>query len=161
MTILGVDPGIARTGIGVIRQESGHLQHVSHTVIETPKTAPDSARLLRLATAFHDILARVRPNEVAVEKLFFQSNAKTAMIVGQARGVLLLEIARMHLLMSEYTPLEVKRAVTSYGKADKRQMQRMVQMILHLPSVPYPDDAADALALAIAASASSALRKRL
>lgn len=149
---MGVDPGIATTGIGVIENTKGaRLRHLYHGVIRTEKTSPEPERLLTLSKAFAALLKRFKPHMVAIEKLFFSTNVKTAMAVGQARGVILLETAMYHLPLCELTPLEVKLAVTSYGRADKSQIQAMVKMILALPAVPTPDDAADALAIAITA----------
>lgn len=151
--ILGVDPGIATTGVGVIQTTTGDRpRHVYHGVLTTLKTFPEAERLLKLSHDFGALLKRFRPDCVAIEKLFFAANVKTAMTVGQARGVLVLGTAKHHLPLHEFTPLEVKLAVTSYGRADKSQIKTMVKMILELPELPAPDDAADALAIAITAS---------
>jgi crossover junction endodeoxyribonuclease RuvC len=149
-TALGIDPGIATTGFGVVREErDGRLTALAHGVIETPKAEPLPRRLQMLQRQLDDLVRTWRPDEAAVEELFFATNAKTAMVVGQARGVVLLTLYNAGLEASEYTPLQVKQAVTGYGQADKKQMQEMVRMLLALPKVPKPDDAADALAIAI------------
>lgn len=149
-TALGIDPGIATTGFGVVREErDGRLTALAHGVIETPKTEPLPRRLHMLQRQLDELVRTWRPDEAAVEELFFATNAKTAMVVGQARGVVLLTLYNAGLEASEYTPLQVKQAVTGYGQADKKQMQEMVRMLLALPKIPKPDDAADALAIAI------------
>jgi crossover junction endodeoxyribonuclease RuvC len=147
---LGVDPGTATTGFGLVRQlQDGSLQAVSFGVLTTPKDAPAAGRLALLYRQFNDLLALHRPDTCAVEKLFFQKNVTTALAVGQARGVVLLALAQAGLDVAEYTPNEVKQAVAGYGSADKRQVQEMVRVLLSLPEIPRPDDAADALAIAI------------
>jgi crossover junction endodeoxyribonuclease RuvC len=147
---LGIDPGIATTGFGVVREErNGQFALLAHGVIETPKTEPLPRRLQLLNQQLRDLLETWQPSEVAVEELFFATNAKTAMIVGQARGVILLTLQNAGVEIHEYTPLQVKQAVSGYGQADKKQMQEMVRMLLDLPKIPKPDDAADALAIAI------------
>lgn len=150
--VMGIDPGLAIIGIGVLEYTSNkRLRHIYHGVIRTSRGIPEAERLLTLSTSLASLLKRFHPNRVAIEKLFFASNAKTAMTVGQARGAILLTTAQARLPLSEFTPLEVKHAVTSYGRADKSQIQAMVKMILRLPELPAPDDAADALAIAITA----------
>ena len=150
MLALGLDPGTATTGYGLVRLlDDGGLQAVEYGVILTPKEMDDAKRLSMLYTKLNKILADFRPETSAVEKLFFQKNVRTALAVGQARGVLLLAISQTGLDVAEYTPNEVKQAVTGYGSADKRQVQEMVRIQLALDSIPKPDDAADALAIAI------------
>lgn len=149
-TALGIDPGIATTGFGVVREErDGRLTALAHGVIETPKTEALPRRLHMLQRQLDELIRQWHPDEAAVEELFFATNAKTAMVVGQARGVILLTLYNAGLEASEYTPLQVKQAVSGYGQADKKQMQEMVRMLLALPKIPKPDDAADALAIAI------------
>lgn len=148
--VLGIDPGTATTGYGVVRlTEEGTLEAVTFGVVLTPPSAPAHQRLLMLYGDLKDLLALHRPDSCAVEKLFFQRNVSTAIAVGQARGVVLLAIAEAGLDVAEYTPNEVKQAVVGYGAADKRQVQEMVRTLLLLPEIPRPDDAADALAIAI------------
>jgi len=150
MIVLGIDPGIATTGFGVVREEpSGQLISLAHGVIETPKTQTLSRRLQMLRDQLRRLIEEWRPEEIAVEELFFANNAKTAMIVGQARGVILLTLEDSGRALNEYTPLQVKQAISGYGQADKKQMQEMVRLLLNLPKAPKPDDAADALAIAI------------
>lgn len=147
---LGIDPGTATTGFGLVQQlPDGELRAVSYGVITTPKDAPAPDRLVRLYEQLTDLLLHHRPQTSAVEKLFFQKNVSTALAVGQARGVALLALAQAGLEVAEYTPNEVKQAVAGYGSADKRQVQEMVRVLLSLPEIPRPDDAADALAIAI------------
>ena len=149
MIVLGIDPGIATTGFGVIREESdGRVSALSYGVLVTPKEDPLPRRLLSLRQQLNALIQQWRPAESAVEALFFATNLKTAMAVGQARGVVLVTLQEAGLPIGEYTPLEVKQAITGYGQADKRQMQMMVQMLFALESLPRPDDAADALAVA-------------
>ena len=149
MLTLGIDPGTATTGFGLVRQQNDKLSYVScGCVITTPKETSQG----RLAKIYHDIkelIAIHRPDCVAVERLFFGENTKTAMAVGQARGIVLLAAAEGKVRVAEYTPLEVKIALTGYGKAEKRQIQQMVRVMLKLNDIPKPDDAADALAVAI------------
>lgn len=150
MLALGLDPGTATTGYGLVRQLSdGSLQAVEFGVITTPKDMPAPQRLSALYHRLNEIIGQHRPETCAVEKLFFQKNISTAIAVGQARGVLLLAISEARLDLGEYTPNEVKQAVTGYGSADKRQVQEMVRVQLALEGTPKPDDAADALAIAI------------
>ena len=145
---LGIDPGTARLGYGLIR---GGLQPklIDAGVIETWPDEPMSDRLVTLYDGVRELLAEFSPDVLAVEQLFFARNVTTAITVGQARGVVILAAAQAGVPVAEYTPSEIKQAVTGYGKADKPQMQEMVRMILHLNALPQPDDAADALAVAI------------
>lgn len=150
MLVFGVDPGTATTGYGLVRElQDGTLQAVAHGVIETPSTLPMPQRLQRLYDEMTALLSNHQPDSGAVEKLFFQKNVKTAITVGQGRGVALLALAQAGVPIGEYTPLEIKQAVVGYGGADKRQIQEMVKMLLNLEHIPKPDDAADALAVAI------------
>ena len=150
MLVLGIDPGTATTGYGLVKMfPDGHYQAVAYGVLTTPAKTPLAERLLMLHDSLRALLHQYSPDGVAVEKLFFQRNVTTAMSVGQARGVILLTLAQHGLTVAEYTPNEIKEAVTGYGSADKIQMQRMVQMLLLLETVPKPDDAADALAVAL------------
>lgn len=147
---LGIDPGTATTGYGLVRQsEEGTLEAVDYGVFVTPPHTPAHERLKMLFDDLTELLAQHRPDTCAVEKLFFQRNVSTAIAVGQARGVVLLAIAQAGTEVEEYTPNEVKQAVAGYGAADKRQVQDMVRALLNLKEIPKPDDAADALAIAI------------
>ena len=147
---LGIDPGTATTGYGLVRLEhDGSLVAVSYGIISTPKEATASARLEMLYNQLRDLLEQYKPDTAAVEKLFFARNVTTALAVGQARGVVMLSLQQAAIETFEYTPKEVKQAVAGYGGADKRQVQEMVRALLQLDSIPKPDDAADALAIAI------------
>ena len=150
--ILGIDPGIADTGFGVIRQEAGRLTCLAYGSIKTAAKTPLPDRLNIINLELGKIISKYSPDLVAAEELFFCKNVKTALVVGQARGVILLTARQNNLEVKEYTPLEVKQAVSSYGKADKGQVQRMVKLLLNLKEIPKPDDAADALAIAICAA---------
>lgn len=150
MIVLGIDPGTAATGYGLVRENpDGSLALVDYGVIQTPSKQPMPKRLLELHQRLHELIHLHRPATSAVEKLFFQTNARTAISVGQARGVALLALAQAGLEVAEYTPLQVKSAVTGYGAAEKGQVQQMVRQLLNLAQIPTPDDAADALAVAI------------
>jgi len=147
---LGIDPGIATTGYGLVcLTRDGELVVVSFGVISTPKDSSAPVRLEILFDQFKALLKKYKPDTAAVEKLFFQSNVKTALSVGQARGVIMLCLQKAGIEPFEYTPNEIKQAVAGYGGADKRQVQDMVRALLQLDSIPKPDDAADALAIAI------------
>ncbi len=149
MLIVGIDPGTATTGYGLVRETDNGLEVVDFGVVVTPAGERPEIRLLQLYEALTKIMLQHRPQSGAVEKLFFQRNVSTAIAVGQARGVAMLVMAQNSVTVSEYTPLEVKQAVTGYGKADKNQVQQMVKALLELEDIPRPDDAADALAIAI------------
>jgi len=150
MLAIGIDPGTAITGYGLVRQtEAGDLLAVDWGVILTPAKMPMGERLTQLHISLTEILQKHRPQSAAVEALFFQRNVRTAMSVGQARGVVLLALQQAGLAVIDYTPTQVKQAVSGYGAADKHQMQAMVYTLLKLPELPKPDDAADALAIAI------------
>jgi crossover junction endodeoxyribonuclease RuvC len=148
--VLGIDPGTATTGYGLVRsREDGSLESVVYGSLRTPAGVEAHKRLSMLFHQVNEVLLLHRPDSVAVEKLFFQRNISTAIAVGQARGVLLLAISEAGLDLAEYTPNEVKQAVAGYGSAGKKQVQEMVRVLLALPETPQPDDAADALAIAI------------
>ncbi len=149
MIVLGIDPGTATTGYGLVREGAHGAELVTYGVILTPKTLPMGERLIQIHTQLADLIREHQPATAAVEKLFFQKNVSTAMTVGQARGVILLALAEARVSIGEYTPNEIKHAVAGYGSADKPQMQQMVRTLLNLREIPRPDDAADALAVAI------------
>jgi crossover junction endodeoxyribonuclease RuvC len=159
MRILGIDPGIGRTGWGIIDVQSTKLTVQSFGCIETEVNGELKDRILVLYEALKEIIEREKLTAVAVEELFFQNNAKTAMAVGQARGVVLLLAAQNNLPLAIYTPLQVKVATTGYGKAEKAQVGQMVKTILKLALVPKPDDTADALAIAITHAFSAKMPK--
>lgn len=150
MLVIGIDPGTATTGFGLVREnEDGSLAARDYGVISTPADLPMPQRLLALNRVLAQILLLHRPEMAAVEKLFFQRNVRTALSVGQGRGVALFTLAQAGLPVAEYTPLEIKQSVAGYGGADKNQVQQMVRALLNLAEIPQPDDAADALAVAI------------
>jgi len=155
--ILGLDPGVARTGYGVLQMIGTRPQALAYGCIETLSREPYALRLLRLERQLTALLKKYRPEIAALEQLFYSKNAKTAFAVGQARGVLLLTVARHDIPYMEFTPQQVKISATGYGNAKKQQVQRMIQLSLHLKKLPTPDDAADALAIALAAAS----RRRL
>jgi len=148
MTILGIDPGIATTGYALITAEKGNIQGIRWGCITTPPHDHTAMRLHALHEQLREVITTYRPHRAAIEKLFFYNNAKTAMVVGEARGVILMTLHAMKLPILELTPLEVKRAVTGSGAADKKQMQKMLTLLFKLEEPPQPDDAADALAIA-------------
>jgi len=162
MLAIGIDPGTAITGYGLVREnEDGSLTAVKYGAILTGADQPMSQRLASLYDQLNDILLLHQPDYGAVEKLFFAKNARTALAVGQARGVVLLALERTGVHLSEYTPLEVKQSVVGYGGADKNQVQQMVKILLELDEIPRPDDAADALAIAICHLHSARIRGML
>lgn len=154
MRILGIDPGTGILGFGVIDVEKGKPKLVDGGVIRTPVKEDDAVRLQTIFEELTDIILNTNPTIMSVEKLFFAQNVTTAMTVAQARGVVLLCGQQNGLQLFEYTPLQIKQALTGYGRADKKQMQEMVRVILDLKEIPKPDDCADALAAAICHSMS-------
>jgi crossover junction endodeoxyribonuclease RuvC len=162
MLVIGIDPGTARTGYGIVRMgEDDALHLVDYGVITTAANQALAQRLQRLYIALRELLAQYEPACAAVEKLFYQRNVSTAMAVGQARGVSLLALAEAGMEVREYTPRVVKQAVAGYGGAEKRQVQEMVRLLLGMDHIPHPDDAADALALAICDLHSQTMLRRL
>jgi len=149
MLVLGVDPGTAITGYGLVQEAEGQLQAVAYGAITTPSDWALPQRLLKIYRDLTALIREYNPTEGAVEQLFFSRNVKTALAVGQARGVALLALAEGGLPVHEYTPLQVKQSVVGYGRAEKAQVQELVKLLLGLEVVPQPDDAADALAIAI------------
>ena len=149
MRVLGVDPGTASTGYGVVEEAGGDPRALAFGVIRTSAGQPFPRRLQAIYRGVRALAAEWRPTVASVEELFFSSNVRTAMSVGQARGAVLLALADAGLDVAEYTPMAIKQAVTGYGNADKAQMQEMVRLLLDLKEPPRPDDAADALAAAI------------
>ncbi|MHB1295422.1 MAG: crossover junction endodeoxyribonuclease RuvC [Anaerolineae bacterium] len=149
MLVLGLDPGLATLGYGLVRGDGQELEAVAYGVVRTPAGMAIAERLVLLHDALAEIIARYRPDESAVEELFFGTNARTAIMVGEARGVVLLTLAQAGLPIAEYTPMQVKQATTGYGQAVKQQVQEMVRILLCLDAIPRPDDAADALAVSI------------
>lgn len=154
MVILGVDPGTATTGYGLVEEKAGKVILVDYGVIITKPQNTSEQRLEIIYDQLSDLIEEYNPDEIAVEELFFSTNVKTAMSVSQARGVILLATQKSGIPLSEYTPNQVKNGICGYGGADKKQVQKMVQMLLNLKEIPKPDDAADALAIAICHSCS-------
>ena len=149
MIILGIDPGFAITGYGVLNYSENRFRVMDYGVITTGADLPHPQRLLLLEKSLTDIIDKFRLESMSVEELFFNNNTKTALQVGQGRGIALLCAARAGIPVYEYTPIQVKQGVTGYGRAVKSQVQQMIKVLLGLPEIPKPDDAADALAVAI------------
>lgn len=149
MIVLGIDPGTAITGYGLVREEDAQAVAIAYGAITTPSDQPLPARLLTLYRELGQIIDQYKPDHAAVEQLFFNKNVRTALAVGHARGATLLALAQAGVSIFEYTPLEVKQAVTGNGRAEKAQVQRMVTLLLGLDKIPKPDDVADALAIAL------------
>jgi len=161
MLILGVDPGTARLGWGTVIDKNNQQTAGEYGCLETKKTLPESKRLLNLFTGLTKLLKKYQPDAVAVEDLFFFKNQKTVIKVSQARGVILVASELLNYPVFSYTPLQVKSAVTGYGRADKNQVQQMTKNILKLEFIPQPDDAADALAVALTHAFSHQLKNKL
>lgn len=161
MRIMGIDPGIAIVGFGIIDQSGSRLKAVQYGSIQTKAELSMPTRLKQIYESCTALLTQYKPDVVAVEKLYFNRNVTTAFTVGQARGVIILAAAEADLELTEYTPLQVKQAVVGYGKAEKHQMQEMVKMLLALPSIPRPDDVADALGVAICEAHSAKLSRQI
>ena len=149
MLIMGIDPGIAISGYGIISGECNDCRIVEYGVIRTPATLEIPQRLRQIHEGYMKLLEKYKPDSVAIEELFFNKNAKTIITVGQARGAALLAAALSNIEVFEYTPLQVKQAIVGYGRADKHQVQQMIKVYFHLDELPKPDDAADALAVAV------------
>lgn len=161
MRILGIDPGVAIVGFGVVDSEGGTQRMVQYGAINTPANTPLAARLVQIEQDLTELLNQFKPDEVAIEELFFSKNITTGIAVAHARGVILATIEKAGIPVYEYTPMQVKQAVVGYGLAEKNQVMDMTKRLLKLRAVPKPDDAADALAIAIchARSATSLLRR--
>lgn len=149
MVILGIDPGFAIVGFGVLEAERGTTRLIRCGTITTPAGQPLPARLLQISNDMSELLTVFQPDAMAVEELYFNNNVTTGIGVAQARGVILMTAAKLGVHIFEYTPSQVKQAVVGYGKAEKRQVMDMTKRILHLSAVPKPDDAADAVAIAL------------
>lgn len=161
MIILGIDPGYAIVGVGIIEYNGNKFRPIAYDAITTHAKMATS---LRLKTIYDDInycLEKYKPDAVAIEELFFNNNAKTAIAVAQARGVLVVSATNRGIPVYEYTPLQIKQSVAGYGRADKQQVQHMVKTLLGLNAIPKPDDAADALAVAICHAHSSRINDEL
>ena len=158
MIIIGIDPGIALTGVGVIKANGNKLTPLYYGAIETHSKTPTPKRLNQLFKGLQNILRTYKPDMMAIESLFFNKNVKTALTVGHARGVILLSAEQENIPIYHYTPPEIKLAVCGHGRADKKQVQHMIKTLLKLPTVPKPDDVADGLAIAICHSHSYRLK---
>lgn len=162
MRILGIDPGVATVGFGIIASERGQQQMIQYGAITTSAGLPLATRLLQIANDVEQLIEQFQPDEIAVEELFFSKNITTGIAVAHARGVILYTAEKLQIPVYEYTPMQVKQAVVGYGLAEKHQVMDMTKRLLKLKAIPKPDDAADALAIAIchARSATSLLRRR-
>lgn len=159
MIILGIDPGIAIMGYGVIESDGSKHRLIQYGALTTAAHTPTPARLRAIFTGVNQLMDMFTPDDVAFEELFFSKNVTTGMAVSAARGAALVAAAQRTENLYEYTPMQIKQAVTGYGKADKRQVQQMVKLLLNLPEIPKPDDAADGLAIAITHAHSMRMRQ--
>ena len=162
MRILGIDPGIAIVGFGLIESERGSVRMLQYGAVTTEAGLPLATRLLQIENDMTALIAQLQPDEIAIEEMFFSKNITTGIAVAHGRGVILCTAEKLGVPICEYTPMQVKQAVVGYGLAEKRQVMDMTRLLLHLKTVPKPDDAADALAIAIchARSATSLLRHK-
>ncbi|MDR0287957.1 MAG: crossover junction endodeoxyribonuclease RuvC [Clostridiales bacterium] len=161
MVIVGIDPGFAITGYGVVKYFNNKFTVLDYGAINTKAGELFTSRLLQIDLGLSCILEKYKPDAMAVEELFFNNNAKTAIAAGHGRGIALLAGAKTGVPVYEYTPLQVKQSVVGYGRADKKQVQQMVKAILNLEKIPKPDDAADALAIAICHGHSAIMAKEI
>ncbi len=161
MRILGIDPGVAIVGYGVIEYNKNVFKVIDYGKITSPAHTPLPKRLKMVYDGATELVNAFKPDVVAIEELFFNTNVKTAIAVGHARGVLVLAAENAGIPIAEYTPLQIKQAVVGYGRADKNQVQQMVKMFLSLNEIPKPDDTADALAVAICHAHSASLSNKL
>ncbi len=161
MRVLGIDPGSLKSGYGVVDEQQGQLQMVDYGVIRTKPDAPLAERLLTISVRLRELIERYAPDEIAVEEVFMATNAQSSLKLGQARGAILLTAAQAGMAVAEYTPLQVKQSVVGYGRAEKMQVQQMVKVLLRLTEIPSPDDAADALAIAICHHHSAKMNRQL
>ncbi|HOB20417.1 MAG TPA: crossover junction endodeoxyribonuclease RuvC [Candidatus Atribacteria bacterium] len=161
MRVLGIDPGMAIMGYGVVEDRGNSLKVLDYGVITTSPDMETPQRLLHIYNSAAELIKRYSPDAAALEELFFNKNAKTAIIIGHARGAAVVACAGLGIDLYEYTPLQVKQSVVGYGRADKHQVQQMVKLLLNLKDVPRPDDAADALAVAVCHIHSSQMGRKL
>lgn len=159
--IIGIDPGFGRVGVGIIEERGREWKAMQYGCIETDPKKSFVGRLVEIEASLNKIIIKYKPTHAAVEELFFYKNITTAIQVGQARGVILLTLVRANISISEFTPLEIKQAITGYGRADKSQIQKMVSTLLHLNKKSIQDDAADALAVALTAATQIDFSSRL
>ena len=158
MRILGIDPGIATIGFGLVEAERGQMKMVTYGAITTPAGLPLSKRLYQISQDMEDLIGQLKPDVISIEELFFNTNITTGIAVAHGRGIILCAAEKCGIPLFEYTPSQVKIAVVGYGKAEKRQVMDMTRRLLHLKAVPRPDDAADALALALCHARSATSR---
>ena len=149
LRVLGIDPGTATTGWAVLEEKKGEILPLAYGHIETSKSKSEEKRILEISANLREIIDKYRPQESAIEQIFFFKNKKTVIQVAQARGAIILTLEQKNVKVSSYTPLQVKQALTGYGRADKKQMQEMTKNIMRLKKIPQPDDTADAIAIAI------------
>jgi crossover junction endodeoxyribonuclease RuvC len=149
MIIMGIDPGFAITGYGIVKYEGNKFTPIDYGAITTASSMELPKRLLYLHNSLVELIDKYKPGAISIEELFFNKNIKTALTVGHGRGVAVLAAAQSGIDVFEYTPLQVKQSVVGYGRAEKSQMQQMIKVILNLPAIPKPDDVADALAVAV------------
>lgn len=161
MKIIGIDPGIATTGFSIIENINGKISLLDYGCIRTQAGLKQAERLKQIAIDLNTLIDRWKPNKASIEKLFFAKNVKTAMVVAEARGVIMQKLTEKGVETNEYSPLEIKNAICGYGKADKKMVQQMLKIILALKETPKPDDAADAIAAAICLANSMALQSKL
>ena len=158
MRILGIDPGLAIVGFGLIEAETGKTQMLQYGAVTTPAGLPLAARLVQLERDMEELIAQLRPEAIAVEELFFSNNITTGIAVAHARGIILCTAAKSGIPLFEYTPMQVKQAIVGWGGAEKKQIQQMVKMLLHMETIAKPDDAADAIAIALTHAAAGMAR---
>lgn len=158
MRILGIDPGIATIGFGLVEAERGQMKMITYGAITTPAGLPLSRRLYQISQDMEELIGTLKPDVISIEELFFNTNITTGIAVAHGRGVILCAAEKSGIPLFEYTPSQVKLAITGYGKAEKRQVMDMTRRLLHLKAVPRPDDAADALGLALCHARSSTSR---
>jgi crossover junction endodeoxyribonuclease RuvC len=159
MIILGIDPGLANTGYGLINYKGDKIELLKYGCIKTLPNTSFAQRLLKISSELDKIIKKYRPEKIAIEQIYFCKNVKTALLVGQARGAVILTAVSSKLPISDFTPLQIKQAITGYGRAEKNQIQQMIKILLKLKNIPKPDDAADALAVAICCAHTSNLPK--
>lgn len=158
MRILGIDPGIATIGFGLLEAERGQVKMITYGAVTTPAGLPLSRRLYQISLDMEELIGQLKPDVISIEELFFNTNITTGIAVAHGRGVILCAAEKCGIPLFEYTPSQVKLAITGYGKAEKRQVMDMTRRLLHLKAVPRPDDAADALGLALCHARSSTSR---
>lgn len=158
MRILGIDPGIATIGFGLLEAERGQVKMITYGAVTTPAGLPLSRRLYQISLDMEELIGQLKPDVISIEELFFNTNITTGIAVAHGRGVILCAAEKSGIPLFEYTPSQVKLAITGYGKAEKRQVMDMTRRLLHLKAVPRPDDAADALGLALCHARSSTSR---